>query len=138
MRRIIGFDYGTKRIGVAVSDLLRITAQPLDTINAKSSDELPESLDSIFAEYDFEKAVIGLPLNMNGTEGETAREARAFAALIQEKFNLETVLWDERLSSRTVELAMLEDNVKRRKRKKRKDVMAAVVILQNYLDFLSG
>lgn len=120
-----------------MSDLLRITAQPLDTLLVKKPDELPESLDKIFSDYDFEKAVVGLPLNMNGTEGETAQEARAFGDQIHEKYKLEVVMWDERLSSRTVELAMLEDNVRRRKRKSRKDIMAALVILQNYLDFLA-
>lgn len=138
MKRIIGFDYGTKKLGVAVSDPLRITAQPVDTVTVKKADELPERLSEIFSEYDAEKVVVGLPLNMNGTEGETAAEARAFADRIKEEFNLEVVMWDERLSSRTVERAMLEDNMRRRKRRNRKDIMAAVVILQNYLDFISG
>ena len=138
MKRIIGFDYGTKKLGVAVSDPLRITAQPLDTVTVKKADELPERLTEIFDEYEIEKVVVGLPLNMNGTEGETALEARSFADRIKEKFEIEVVMWDERLSSRTVERAMLEDNMRRRKRRNRKDIMAAVVILQNYLDFISG
>lgn len=137
MKRIIGFDFGERNIGIALSDPLKITAQPLTTVKVKDPETLPEELAEIFSEHEIELIVVGLPLNMNGTEGETAAAAREFAARLEVAFQVKFVMWDERLSSKTVERAMLEDNVRRRKRKKHKDVMAAVVILQNYLDFLS-
>ncbi|MBN1879404.1 Holliday junction resolvase RuvX [bacterium] len=138
MKRIIGLDYGTRRIGVAVSDPLRLTAQPVGTVTVSEPGSIPETLFALVDFNEIETAVIGLPLNMNGSEGESARGARLFASGFTERTRIPVVFWDERLSSRSAELAMLEDNVRRRKRKQSKDVIAAVIILQNYLDFLSG
>lgn len=138
MKRIIGFDYGTHRIGIAISDPLRITAQPLCTITMEKTDELSEHLKKIMGDLDIEKAVVGLPLHMNGSEGESAEKAKLFARMIQEEYSVPVILWDERLSSLSAERTMLEYNMRREKRKKHRDVIAAVIILQNYLDFLSG
>jgi putative holliday junction resolvase len=138
MKRIIGFDYGTHRIGIAISDPLRITAQPLCTVSVVNTGELPEQLKKIVSDLDIETAVVGLPLHMNGSEGESAGKARLFARMFQEEYTIPVIFWDERLSSLSAERAMLEHNMRRDKRKKHRDVIAAVIILQNYLDFLSG
>lgn len=137
MKRILGLDLGTKRIGVAVSDPLRITAQPVTTLIVTTPAAIPEAISAIHSQYDAESIVIGLPLHMNGTEGEAARSVRDIAERLEVDHGIAVIFWDERLSSLTVEKAMLEDNMRRRKRRSRKDIMAAVVILQGYLDYLS-
>ncbi|MGB3976817.1 MAG: Holliday junction resolvase RuvX [bacterium] len=138
MKRIIAFDYGTSRIGVAISDPLRITAQPLCTIDVREEGMLPDKVKTIMCDMDIEKAVVGLPLHMTGDEGELAVKARQFAQMLEQEFNISVQLWDERLSSRLADRVMLESDMRRDKRKKRRDVIAAVIILQNYLDFLSS
>lgn len=137
MKRFLCLDYGHRRIGVAISDPLGITAQPVETIQVQNPDDVVRRIGIIATEREVSGIVLGLPLNMDGSEGETAREVREFAALLDQALGMEIILWDERLSTQTVNRAMLEDNMRRRKRRNRKDVMAAVVILQNYLDFLS-
>ncbi len=138
MTRLIGFDYGTHRIGIAVSDPLKITAQPLLTVNVTVSDKLSDEIKKILKDIDFDKIIVGLPLNMNGTEGDIAHKARHFAHLLENEYDVPIVLWDERLSSRSADRVLLEHNMRRRKRKQNKDVLSAVIILQNYLDYLSG
>jgi putative holliday junction resolvase len=138
MKRLVCFDYGTHRIGIAVSDPLQVTAQPLGTVKVTTQNTLNDELKQLLVDIDIEKAVVGLPLNMNGTEGDIAGEARIFADLVRDEYNVPVVLWDERLSSRSAERVLLEHNMRRRKRKLKKDVIAAVIILQNYLDFLAG
>lgn len=138
MKRIIGLDFGTRRIGVALSDPLRMTAQPVGTIELTETGTIPAALTAIADPEAIETAVVGLPLNMNGSEGESAQNARAFADIFRKATGIPVVFWDERLSTRAAELAMLEDNVRRRKRRQHKDTISAVIILQNYLDFLSG
>ncbi len=137
MKRIIGLDFGTRRIGVALSDPLRMTAQPVGTADVREPGVMPPELATMVDMTEIESAVVGLPLNMNGSEGESAINARIFADQFKKAFDIPVILWDERLSSRSAELAMLEDNLRRNKRKLRKDMIAAVIILQNYLDYLS-
>jgi putative holliday junction resolvase len=134
--KIIGLDVGSKTIGVAVSDALGWTAQGLTTIKwdeneiASADDELRK----IIEEHHIEKAVIGLPKNMNGTIGERGEASIRYAEHIEKVHNIETVLWDERLSTMAAERVLLEADVSRKKRKKVIDKMAAMIILQGYLD----
>lgn len=137
--RIMGLDVGSKTIGVAVSDAFGWTAQGVKTIKIDEEkkqfglDELQE----IINQYEIEKVVIGLPKNMNGTIGPRGEASIAFAELIKEKFALPVELWDERLTTMAAERVLLEADVSRKKRKKVIDKMAAVMILQGYLDSMS-
>lgn len=135
--RIIGLDYGTKTVGVAVSDELCITAQPYETIERKSENKLRQTLariESIITEYGIEKIVLGYPKNMNNTLGERAVATEEFQAALERRTGLPVVLWDERLSTVEAERVLKERGVRREDRKKYIDKLAAAVILQNYLD----
>lgn len=133
--RIMGLDFGERTIGVAVSDALLLTAQGITTIR-RSSKELDE-LRKIIEDYEVEKIILGYPKNMNGTLGPRAQETEEFAEILQKEFSLPTELWDERLSTMGAERSLLEADLSRAKRKKVIDKMAAVFILQGYLDRLS-
>ncbi|HLR61080.1 MAG TPA: Holliday junction resolvase RuvX [Lentibacillus sp.] len=134
--KIIGLDVGSKTIGVAVSDPLGLTAQGLTTIkwdeqNITSADE---ELKKIIAEQSIGKAVIGLPKHMNGTIGERGEASEKYAEHVEAIHRISAVLWDERLSTAAAERVLLEADMSRKKRKKVIDKMAAVMILQSYLD----
>ncbi|WP_394532390.1 Holliday junction resolvase RuvX [Priestia aryabhattai] len=134
--RVLGLDVGTKTIGVAVSDEMGWTAQGIETI--KIADEQMEQsyprLRQLIDEYSVEKIVVGLPKNMNGTIGPRGEACIEFADSVKEKLNIETMMWDERLSTMAAERVLLSADVSRKKRKKVIDKMAAVMILQGYLD----
>ncbi|CJF67843.1 Holliday junction resolvase RuvX [Priestia megaterium] len=134
--RVLGLDVGTKTIGVAVSDEMGWTAQGIETI--KITDEQMEQsyprLQQLIDEYSVEKIVVGLPKNMNGTIGPRGEACIEFADNVKEKLNIETMMWDERLSTMAAERVLLSADVSRKKRKKVIDKMAAVMILQGYLD----
>jgi putative holliday junction resolvase len=134
--KILGLDVGSKTIGVAVSDELGWTAQGITTI--KWDEENIESADiplkEIIEEHKIEKVVVGLPKNMNGTIGERGEASQRYAEHIEKVHNLPTVLWDERLTTIAAERVLLEADVSRKKRKKVIDKMAAMMILQGYLD----
>lgn len=130
--RIMGLDLGDRTIGVALSDELGFTAQAFNVIK-RSATEL-EELSKIIEDYEVEKIVLGLPKNMNGTLGPRAEKSKEFASLLEETFSLPVKLWDERLSTVAAERALLEADLSRAKRKKIIDKMAAVHILQGYLD----
>lgn len=134
--KIIGLDVGSKTIGVAVSDALGWTAQGLTTIYWNEADlhSADDELKKIIEENDIGKAIIGLPKNMNGTIGERGEASQRFAQHFEEKFNMPAVLWDERLTTMAAERVLLEADISRKKRKKVIDKMAAVMILQGYLD----
>ncbi|GGA69095.1 Holliday junction resolvase RuvX [Ornithinibacillus halotolerans] len=134
--KIMGLDVGSKTIGVAVSDELGWTAQGITTINWDENDieSADSQLTEILNEHNIVKVVVGLPKNMNGTIGERGEACMKFAEHIEERFNLETVLWDERLTTMAAERVLLEADVSRKKRKKVIDKMAAMMILQGYLD----
>ncbi|WP_206812687.1 Holliday junction resolvase RuvX [Paradesulfitobacterium ferrireducens] len=134
--RIMGLDYGERTIGVAVSDALRLTAQGITTIR-RSRTEL-EELEDIIASYEVSEVVLGYPKNMNGTVGPRAQLTEAFAQVLRERFGLPVEFWDERLSTVAAQRSLLEADVSRAKRKKVIDKMAAVVILQGYLDRLQA
>jgi len=130
--RIMGLDLGEKTIGVAMSDPLAFTAQGITVIRRSSKDI--EDLRHLIEEYGVNEIVIGYPRNMNGTIGERAIITQEFAAKLERIFSLQVRLWDERLSTVGAERALLEADLSRAKRKKIIDKMAAVFILQGYLD----
>lgn len=134
--RSLGLDVGDKTIGVAASDLLNLTAQGVKTIRRTSIDEDLQELGKIISETGAKILVIGLPKNMNGTEGERCEVVRNFAETVQKKFpELKQIFWDERLSTVAAEKFLIgAADVSRKKRKKVIDKMAAVYILQGFLD----
>ena len=134
-QRILGLDVGDRTVGVAVSDLLLMTAQGVETIRREALDKDLARLNALMLEYDAVKIVVGLPRNMNGTEGERCEVVRNFAEEIKRvRPEVEIVFWDERLSTVAVSRSLIEADVSRKKRKKVIDKMAAVFILQGYLD----
>lgn len=138
--RALALDVGDKTIGVAASDLLGLTAQGVTTIKRVSNREDLRRLGELIAQYDAEKIIIGLPKNMNGTEGERCELVRKFAEKIGAAFpSVEIVFWDERLSTVAAEKFLISAaDVSRGKRKKVIDKMAAVYILQGWLDSKIG
>lgn len=130
--RIMGLDFGERTIGVAMSDELLWTAQGVKTIR-RSKGEI-EELAELIAQYEVQEIVLGYPKNMNGTLGPRAQLTEEFSALLQERFQLPIKLWDERLSTVAAQRSLIEADVSRAKRKKVIDKMAAVFILQGYLD----
>ena len=146
--RVLGLDYGTKTVGVAVSDPLKITAQPLETIERKSAGKLRQTLariEAIIEEYGaagpqekIEKIVLGYPKNMNNTEGDRCEATVSFKDDLERRTGLEVVLWDERLTTVEAERILMDSGVRRENRKTYIDKMAAAVILQNYLDSKSN
>ena len=132
--RILGLDLGDRTIGVAVSDPLGFTAQGITTIRTKSLQSDIDELKKICKEYNIEKVLLGYPKNMNGTEGPRCEIVKEFAEVIKEQLNLPIQFWDERLSTVAAHRAMLEADLSRAKRKKIVDKIAAVYILQGYLD----
>ncbi len=139
--RIIGLDYGAKTVGVAISDPLGITAQGAETIVRKRENQLRHTLqriEELIVEYDAEKIVVGLPKNMNNTEGERAEACREFADKLERRTGLPCVLWDERLTTVAAENVLKESGVRRENRKDVIDTVAAVFILQGYLDYAAN
>lgn len=135
--RWMGLDYGTKTVGVAVSDVLGITVQGVETVTRKSNKKLRQTLariEALIEEYEVSKVVLGLPKNMNNTLGERAEETKEFQAMLQRRTGLEVVLWDERLTTMESERILQEGGVRRENRKERIDWMAATLILQSYMD----
>jgi len=134
--KILALDYGSKRIGVAVSDPLGMTAQPVTVINRKGKKkDVPEIL-GIIKEREVGKIVLGLPLNMNGSKGTLYDEVKKFGGLLEKASGLPVDYIDERLTTMQAEKVLLSGDVSRSKRRKVIDKMAAVLILQNYLDTL--
>lgn len=137
--RILGLDYGTKTVGVSISDELLLTAQSLETITRKSEKKLRQTLariEEIIEEYGVTSIVLGLPKNMNETEGERVEATREFADMVEHRTGLKVVLWDERLTTIQAERVLIESGVRRENRKAVIDQLAAGFILQSYLDSL--
>lgn len=134
--RIMGLDFGERTIGVAVSDELKWTAQGVKTIR-RSKQELVE-LAEIIRQYEISEIVLGYPKNMNGTSGPRVELTEEFAARLREEFALPVLFWDERLSTVAAQRSLLEADVSRSKRKQVIDKLAAVFILQGYLDRLQS
>jgi putative Holliday junction resolvase len=135
--RIMGLDYGSKTVGVAMSDPLGITAQAVETIWRKDENKLRKTcarIEELISEYEVERIVLGLPKHMNNDLGERAQKALAFREMVKRRTGLEVVMWDERLTTVEAERTLIENNVRRENRKQYIDKIAAVFILQGYLD----
>lgn len=131
--RILGIDYGDARVGVAVSDLLGMTAQGVKTIKNTGIKRLLSELSEVLSEYKPEKIVIGLPKNMDGSEGFRAEATYKFAEKLKTVYDGEIVFWDERLSSLGAKRYLNETNTRGQKRKNVLDTVAACIILEGYL-----
>ncbi|MBD5088344.1 MAG: Holliday junction resolvase RuvX [Clostridiales bacterium] len=135
--RIMGLDYGSVTVGVAISDALLLTAQGIEVIRRKDENKLRQTyarIEQLVEEYDVEKIVVGYPKNMNNTIGERAMKSEDFAKTLERRTGLPVILFDERLSTVSAHNAMIEGNMRREKRAKVVDKVAAVFILQTYLD----
>lgn len=137
--KILGLDLGSKTIGVAVSDSLGWTAQGITTIkwNEKRPDSADKELEEIIKNHDISKVVIGFPKNMDGSVGERGIITEKYAKYFEERHGIPTVLWDERLSTVAADRTLLEADMSRKRRKEVIDKIAAVMILQTYLDLQS-
>ncbi len=138
--RIMGLDYGSKTVGVAISDPLCITAQGIETIQRKEENKLRKTLariEELVKEYEVEKIVLGFPKNMNNTIGDRAEKSLELKEMLERRTGLPVIMWDERLTTVEAERTLIESNVRRENRKKYVDKIAAVFILQGYLDSLS-
>lgn len=136
--RIMGLDYGSKTIGVAISDSLGITAQGIEVIERKEENKLRKSLarlEQLIEEYEVGEIVLGYPKNMNNTLGDRITRTEEFKEHIERRTGLKVTFWDERLTSVAAEKAMLEGGLSRKQREARIDKIAAAFILQGYLDF---
>lgn len=136
MPRTLGIDYGRKRMGFAVSDPDGIVATPLRVATVSGFKAALDTTVDCISDVEAEEVVVGLPLNMDGTESEISREVQDFVAQLSERISQPVYTWDERLSSMQSERVLIEANVSRAKRKKVKDKLAAQLILQSYLDSL--
>ena len=139
--RILGLDFGTKTVGVAVSDELLFTAQGVEIIQRKSPTKLRQTLariEELIAQYQVETIVLGYPKNMNNTEGERCERTNEFKEMLEKRTGLPVVLWDERLTTVAADNAMMEMGIRREHRKEYVDEIAAIFILQGYLDFLAN
>ena len=138
--RIMGLDFGSKTVGVAVSDALLITAQGIEIVRREQENKLRRTLarvEELVKEYEVEKIVLGLPKNMDGSCGERVEKTMEFKAMLERRTELEVIMWDERLTTVAADRLMMEANVRREDRKKYVDSIAATFILQGYLDKLS-
>ena len=138
--RILGLDFGTKTVGVAVSDELLLTAQGVEIIRREKPAKLRQTLariEALIEQYNVEKIVLGYPKNMNNTEGERCERTNEFKEMLEKRTGLEVILWDERLTTVAADNAMMEMGIRREHRKEYVDEIAAIFILQGYLDFLS-
>ncbi|MDD5449549.1 MAG: Holliday junction resolvase RuvX [Candidatus Omnitrophica bacterium] len=132
--RILALDVGRKRIGVALSDPMGIVAQGVKSLEVKDEAQVMEAIGEFIRDNEVGEVVVGLPLNMDGSEGPMTKEVTAFAARLKEKTALPLKMWDERLTSLQIERELVFFDVSRAKRKKINDMLAAQIILQNYLD----
>ncbi len=137
--RILGLDFGSRTVGVAVSDELLLTAQGVEIIRRKSPGKLRRTLariEELVISYDVEKIVLGYPKHMNNTEGERCERTIEFKEKLEYRTELPVILWDERLTTAAAEDIMIESGIRRQKRAEYVDELAAMLILQGYLDFL--
>ena len=137
--RILGLDFGSKTVGVAVSDGLLLTAQGVETIERKDENKLRKTcarIEELIAEYEITEIVLGLPKNMNNTEGERVEKTKAFGEMLERRTGLPVHYWDERLTTVAAEQILMESGVRRENRKAVIDKVAAGLILQGYLDCL--
>lgn len=133
-KRIMGLDVGDRRIGIAVSDLLMLTAQGVESYTRSSEEEDIAHIKKTAGEWNADKIICGLPINMNGTEGEQAQKTRDFAEKLKAALGCEIGFFDERLTTASAQKILLEADMSRAKRRKVVDKVAAVYILQAYMD----
>lgn len=136
--RIMGLDYGSKTVGVAVCDPLGITAQTVETIVRSEENKLRRTLariEELVREYEIERIVLGYPKNMNNSRGDRVEKTEAFKESLERRTGLSVVLWDERLTTVAADRVLMECGVRREKRKDKVDQIAAALILQGYLDY---
>ena len=139
--RILGLDYGSKTVGVAVSDPLGFTAQGVEIIRRKSENKMRQTLariEELIAQYQVEEIVLGLPKNMNNTLGDRAEKSLELKETLERRTGLPVVMWDERLTTVSANRVLMETGVRRENRKEHVDDIAAVFILQGYLDYLAN
>ncbi len=139
--RKMGLDFGAKTVGVAISDPLLITAQGLEIIRRKSESKLRQTLariEELIVAYEVDEIVLGYPKNMNDTVGERAEKTQEFKEMLERRSGLSVQLWDERLTTVAADKAMMEAGIRREERKEHVDRIAAVFILQGYLDYLKN
>ena len=140
--RILGLDFGSKTVGVAISDELLLTAQGVEIVRRKAPSKLRQTLariEEIIAQYGgVDRIVLGYPKNMNNTEGERCERTKEFAEMLTKRTGLEVVLWDERLTTVAADNSMMEMGIRRENRKEYVDEIAAIFILQGYLDYLKN
>lgn len=138
--RIMGLDFGSKTVGVAISDSLLVTAQGIEIIRRREENKLRQTLariEELIPEYEVEEIVLGLPKNMNATEGERVKLTMEFKDKLEHRTGLPVHMWDERLTTVAAEKAMMEAGIRREHRREHVDRIAAVLILQGYLDRLA-
>ncbi len=138
--RILGLDFGSKTVGVAVSDPLGITAQGVEIIRRKDENKLRQTLariEAIVQEYEVESIVLGLPKMMNDSLGERVDKTMEFKEHVSRRTGLPVIMWDERLTTVAADKAMIEAGIRRENRKEYVDMIAAQLILQGYLDSIS-
>ena len=139
--RILGLDYGSKTVGDAVSDPLGFTAQGVEIIRRKSENKMRQTLariEELIAQYQVEEIVLGLPKNMNNTLGDRAEKSLELKETLERRTGLPVVMWDERLTTVSANRVLMETGVRRENRKEHVDEIAAVFILQGYLDYLAN
>ncbi len=139
--RILGLDFGSKTVGVAVCDPLGITAQGVEIIRRKDENKLRQTLariEELVKEYEVEKIILGLPKNMNNTSGERVDKTMEFKAMLERRTGLPVVMWDERLTTVAADRIMMDAGIRREQRKDYVDMIAAELILQGYLDSMSS
>lgn len=137
MMRIMGLDYGSKTIGVAISDPLGLTAQGIEIIRREDENKLRKSLrriEELISEYQVEEIVLGFPKNMNNTIGDRAQKSLELKEMLERRCGLPVIMWDERLTTVEAYRTLMESGVRRENRSKYVDMIAAVFILQGYLD----
>lgn len=138
--RILGLDYGAHTVGVAVSDELGLTAQGVEIIRRKSPNKLRQTLariQELACSYDVEKLILGYPKNMNNTEGERCEKTLELKEMLERRTQLPVELWDERLTTVAADKIMMESGIRRENRKEYVDEIAAMLILQGYLDYVN-
>lgn len=135
--RIMGLDFGSKTVGVAISDALLITAQGIEIIRRKEENKLRQTLariEELIVQYEVEEIVLGMPKNMNATEGERVALTMDFKEKLERRTGLPVHMWDERLTTVAADRAMMEAGIRRENRKDYVDMIAATLILQGFLD----
>ena len=136
--RILAIDHGSKRMGIAVSDELKMIAQPLEYILAEPSDKFLERLNELINDKEVELILVGMPRNMDGSYGPAAEKVQDFVEALKGLISVPVKLWDARLTSAQANRVLIQGNVRRDKRKEKVDAMAAAILLQSYLDGLGG